>query len=132
VKIVFDLQILTQQARLMLTVQYAELSYQVRDSLVSTDTCKTFTLMQPIWNVPLFGFSHPIIVVGSWAVIGTMYLLDSYIAFILGASVIGYFALYKVRSILGWVMLPHTTTLSSCCRTALAASPTSRTRLCAA
>jgi len=36
------------------------------------------------------GVRHPIIVLGSWFMIGSLYAMDSYICFILGAAVVGY------------------------------------------
>ena len=77
VKIVFDLQILTEQQRLIATVQQATLVYA------------------PVWNIYLFGYYHPIIVLGSWSVTFALFMLDSYIAFILAAPILGWFVLHK-------------------------------------
>jgi hypothetical protein len=46
----------------------------------------------------VFGYPHGIVIVGSWTTIFGLYMLDSYIAFILGAPIVGYYACRKVST----------------------------------
>ena len=78
VKLTFDLQVITQQVRLVVTLQNA----------------KTLNYV-PFWNFSLLGYLHPVAVIGSWSVTFILCMLDSYIAFTLGAPLLGYFVLAK-------------------------------------
>ena len=77
VKSVFDLQILTQQLRLVASVRTATLVYA------------------PFWSLTVFGFPHALLLVGSWLVTCTLFLLDSHVAFSLVLPAIGYCLLVR-------------------------------------
>jgi hypothetical protein len=75
VKFAFDLQTVTQTVRLSVTLQNAgrTLAYA------------------PLWGgAGLAGLAHPLAQVGAWTVTTLLVLLDSYIAFTLGAPLVGY------------------------------------------
>lgn len=74
VKVIFDTHILTQQWRLMRTLQIAEAQGKP---------------VRPTWDVELFGARNGVVLVGSWVTLVLLYLLDSYIVFILAAALIG-------------------------------------------
>lgn len=75
VKLAFDLQTVTQTVRLSVTLQNAGRSL-------------TYA---PLWaGGSLLGLAHPLAQVGAWAVTTLLVLLDSYIAFSLGAPLVGY------------------------------------------
>lgn len=73
IKLVFDLQVLTQQQRLVATLQAA----------------KSLNYLSPWADMTVAGYRHPIAVFGSWAVTFVLVILDSYIAFTLAAPLLG-------------------------------------------
>ncbi|RYG56272.1 hypothetical protein EON66_03320, partial [archaeon] len=104
----FDLHFITQQVRLVSTVRDVTLPVVVRRRLTCWYTpppCLRQSFVSPAsvlcmrahvqWDVSIAGYNNAIIVFGSWISIGALYALDSYIAFSLGAAIVGYFALHK-------------------------------------
>lgn len=72
-KMIFDLHIITQQVRLVGTLQMATLSYM------------------KFFSFQVFGFSNGLIVIGSWLTIAALVAVDSYIMFILLVPFVGYY-----------------------------------------
>ena len=77
IKTTFDLHVITQQVRLVLTLQQAQLTYA------------------PAFVFDVFGLHNGLIVFGSWLVLVTLVAVDSYVAFVLVAPLVGYYVCAK-------------------------------------
>jgi hypothetical protein len=72
-KMTFDLHVMTQQVRLVGTLQMANLSYM------------------KFFSFKAFGFDNGLILIGSWLTIASLVAVDSYIMFILLVPLVGYY-----------------------------------------
>jgi hypothetical protein len=73
-KLVFDLQVIVEQVRLVRTVQEYPLKYS------------------ELFTFSFLGYKHALIIIGSWLSVISLIAVNSYIAFVLAAPVVGWAA----------------------------------------
>jgi hypothetical protein len=101
-KAAFDLHILVKQHALLTKLIQGGLKYQVRTTYRSFEQMPSIaSRANPIilqWDIQIGQYHHPIILIGTWSSLIILYLLNSYIFFMLGAGIVGSIVLNKVRT----------------------------------